>query len=1020
MRLWPAVWCAWGVLSALGAPAVESPFADRPCRSYASSNDAAGRPVDLRWGDAPLTDFGSRAIEFDQRGVRPLRAAPAPGVHPRIYCTPDDRADVRRRLRETRCGQAAWKNLLCWTEMLKGRYDDTADYARPDTWKGSFGGLHGRVPLFRLGAPREPGQPNYNHSAAAARLYAALADGSAQECPPYYWGVFALEAFRCWVEDDAPAARTLAAVVLGAMRLEQAKRPAGVPDQPVGGFQLAFVYDFAFDFLTADQRQALHDELAAGSWHHDNYGTFNEATGSRSNWATFSYWLFPVLAIEGEPGFNDLKVRGIYRGWRNLFTYGWFASGATYEGEAKNQLGLDGLLALARRTQAYGFDNLVGHPYVRAYATNFLPHSVIPTQDGFLKYDLLGGAHGRPMAPDTLGLKYLLPDDRVVDWVYRSAVGQDYEHVPDRCDGYRNDLLFCLLFASDFDPANDEAGKLGLGHTFCCGERALLLTRSSWQRDALLLGLHTRQANGGHAFADRNAIQLCGAGRVWSPPGYASFKTYENSVVCIDGQSQSLLVPGRLVGYADAPLATFAVGDAKYCWDWNWQVASRRGGVYQLADVQAGRVEVPPGWQPEVHTTNDFSYTKLPFAYLDAPLLAAPHWLLPRGSVSPVVRAPAFGVQRAFRTAGLVRGPRPYALVLDDLQKDATVHHYDWLLTLEPDIKLTRTERHDGQLDLTLRGDASPAELLVRVLAAEGLGEPRIDSLPNASDPQKYGPVRRLVIPADAVAPDFKVLLYPHQPGAPLPTTTWDAARTAVAVDFPDQSDRLGFARAASGKTNLRISRGEAVLAVVDQPVEPLRDVLLEQEAARVAQLRRELADFRPEALPGRVALPAEYGQPLRFTGAKEGRALPVDLRALGRFTFVCWARPTTPAGFFVNNSQNRGFALSIENRGFLRTDGLGQHRWLGNTPLNFDAPHHFAVTHDGQTLTIYVDGRRLKSEACAGRFNLAAQTVLGGGYTGVLDHLGVYNRALEPDELARLCHYQAYVEPQPGEPSRK
>ena len=128
------------------------------------------------------------------------------------------------------------------------------------------------------------------------------------------------------------------------------------------------------------------------TWSHDNYGTFNTATSSRSNWATFSYWLFEVLAIEGEPGFNDLKVRGMYRGWRNLLTYGWFQSGATFEGEAKNQLGMDGIIPFAMREKTYGFENLCGHPYLRAYATRFLPHSLNPMLDGFIKYDLLGGS----------------------------------------------------------------------------------------------------------------------------------------------------------------------------------------------------------------------------------------------------------------------------------------------------------------------------------------------------------------------------------------------------------------------------------------------------------------------------------------------------------------------------------------------------------------------------------------------------------------------------------------------------
>ena len=124
-----------------------------------------------------------------------------------------------------------------------------------------------------------------------------------------------------------------------------------------------------------------------------------------------------------------------------------------------------------------------------------------------------------------VGLKYMFPNDKVIDWVYRKSIGENYENVPDRPDGYYNGLLFFAAFASDFDPANSDPAALGLGNTFFCGERSLLMTRSSWSKDALMLNLHTRGANGGHPFADRNAIMVAGAGRIWSPNGYSNFKT---------------------------------------------------------------------------------------------------------------------------------------------------------------------------------------------------------------------------------------------------------------------------------------------------------------------------------------------------------------------------------------------------------------------------------------------------------------------------------------------------------------
>ena len=827
----------------------QSPFADKPAKSYASYKDESGKEVDPIWGKAPLNDFGSRQVTFDVAGIRPVHQAPAPGVHPRIFFTPDDLPEVRRRLKETQCGRIAWNNLLCWTEMMKGLYNDKASYAANDVWQGGFGGLHGPVPLFRLGVPSQKGT-GFNRNPVAAKYFSDLANGSATDFPAYYWNVFSLEAFRCLIENDETGAKTLAKAVMTALKLDQAKRAAdkkasNPPDQPAGGFQLAFVYDFIFNWLTPEQRAAIHDELAESTWHHDNYGTFNNATSSRSNWATFSYWLFEVLAVEGEAGFNDLKVRGMYRGWRNLFTYGWFQSGATYEGEAKNQLGMDGVIPFAMREKSYGFQNLCGHPYLRAYATKFLPASVIPTLDGFIKYDLLGGAHGRPMAPDCIGLKYMLPQDPVIDWIYRCAVGESYQNVPDRCDGYRNDLLFFLCYATDFDPANSDPGKLNLPLTFFCGERALLMTRSSWDKDALMLNLHTRQANGGHPFGDRNSIALSGAGRVWSPPGYASFHTAENSCVNIDGKNQSTTAPGSMVDYAEAPLATFAAGDAKYPWDWNLQTADKpKGGYYTAADVQAGKA-LPPkgtGWALEKHTVNNFAFTKLPFAYLDTPLSEASHWVLPADAVRAVFRQPNYPVQRAFRTAGLVRGGKPYALVVDDIQKDASVHHYDWTLALEYDVQIAKVERTaEHELDVLLTGsdpeqknprgkeplpsnysgrihDHQPM-LLIRVLNVSSTKpvEPVIVELPNLENAKKYSPIRRLVIPAESVSPDYKVLLYAFKNGETLPQTRWNGDRSAVTVVLGGQADQIEFEPAKSGKTSVTVMRGKKVLAQLNR-----------------------------------------------------------------------------------------------------------------------------------------------------------------------------------------------------------
>ena len=851
--------------------AKDSPFSKMPCTSYGGYK-VGTNVINPVWGESDPWDFGPRKVAFDMTGVKTPNQIPAPGVHPRIYCTPADHDDIARRLKETECGREMWKNLLCYVNYMKGTYDPKADYAQPNPATGRTE----RVEYARVQSPK---------TEIAGKRYRSLVEGDLTQKTEGFWHVFSLEAFRCWIENDTAAAKDLASAVMTSLKIEQAKRAAdpkrkaGPLEQPIAGIHLGYTYDFLYNFLTPEQRKLLHDEIANGTWNHDNYGTFNEAVISRSNWATFSYWLIPTLAIEGEPGFNDLKIRGMYRGWRNLMTYGWFPSGANFEGEAKNQLGGDGILAFALRCKDYGIDNLAAHPNARANVNRFTPHSVIPTRDGFVKYDLLGGCHFRPFPEDLLAFKYLIPEDKAIDFAYRSSVGDHYENLPNRCEsggyeptvggGYHDPMIPFLVFATDFDPANTDPGKFGLGNTFFCGDRALMMTRSGWGTNDLMINLHVRQANGGHPFADRNSIMVAGAGRVWAPIygwGYEGWQNINNGEVVVDDHPQADYTPGRMVDVVDTNGGTFAVGDAKYPWDWQWKRLDNWGskGRYTEQDLATNGVKMPPGYELEKHGINDFSYSKHDDDYLKAPLGHQPDWLKIKGSICPVSRGTNYPVQYAWRTAGVVRGSHPYALVIDDIRKDDAAHDYLWYLPLEHDIQIVKRETNSkGGLDLLLTGNdpsqtnapgvsrsskpplpalrdtnspvpAGQPMLLVRFLEIQN--DPKVIPATEAKEPmiledeppvQPKGHylqrVRRLAVPAHTVEPQFKVLLYPYRQGDPLPKTVWDGTN-AVSVSWPEQNDKVSFSKQSSGKTNIKVTRDNQTLVSVEKPVAPIEE----------------------------------------------------------------------------------------------------------------------------------------------------------------------------------------------------
>ena len=306
---------------------------------------------------------------------------------------------------------------------------------------------------------------------------------------------------------------------------------------------------------------------------------------------------------------------------------------------------------------------------------------------------------------------------------------------------------------------------------------------------------------------------------------------------------QDLAVPGRMVDFEDKPLATFAVGDAKYAWDWNWKELN--GGPYtrpQLAGPNAPKL--PVGWAKELHSINDFRYQKQDELYQKRPLFESSSWILPDGYTAPVLRQPNYPVQRAFRTVGLVRGQYPYALVLDDIQKDNAVHHYDWVLSVEPDVQIEKfvypkqDEKNTQLFDVFLTGTTTlnkrgaygnPANgeplLLVRVLERE---RAKSAAPPVTGDAYLTFATRRLVVPTDAVAPNYKVLLYPFRQGDPVPVTTWNNKHDTLTVTIGKQKDTITFKPSTMGKTGLVITRDNsgqpASLITTNRPIAPLRE----------------------------------------------------------------------------------------------------------------------------------------------------------------------------------------------------
>ncbi len=1031
-----------------------SSYRDKAVWSYHGGND---EPVP--WSLFKPRDFGATKVPFSGEGVRSVGKVPPPGVHPRIFFSPEDLPAMRKRVAEDRGAREAWLNILAWSNALKLTYDESAEYALPDRANGSFR-IRGRfVDLHRIGG-YDPNREDY---------FSILAEGGRPKTyektsPAEFFKPAATEAFRCLMDEDAEGAKRLAAATVTAVKLEQERRARedkpvkdGHPPRPStsrsAACALGYIYDFIYNWMTPEQQDFIRKELVTLSAWADNYGTFNNAEASRSNWATFSYWVFDLMAIEGEPGFNDLKFLGLYRGWRNFYTYGFFDSGAAYEAEGKLLFGLDAAVAFDRIGHKYGLEPLTHHPLPRRYYSDFSALAMLPTRDSFAVFDILGGMGGGFTTPQDLVIaKYLYPEDKTIDFVYRAMVGDEYERLPVSLHFHWHQAITSAIFATAYNP-EIAPENLATPLTFFCGQRGLMMTRSSWDKDATMLTMQVRGASGGHPYRDRNGIMMSGKGRTWVTIPGKDIGGWAMNTVLIDGSEQNASTPARVVDFSDQKEATFLTGDAKYSWDWVWRSAgkNKQGGPVRAEDVKGANVAIGTEWSLVDQTFNDFAWTKKENPVFNRPLKMQASWIGMDGVLTPMIRQVNTPVLRSFRTAGVVRGAHPYVLVVDDIERDGLPARYDWNLTLPGDVvEVKRNPGEGAEGDIILAGKNSvdsegfllpnsPA-LLIRPIDVSGermkwsLGEREKQNI--------------LSLSTRATAPDFKVLLYAFRQGEPLPEVARHSSGRMFAVRFPGQEDIVETTVGATGKTNVTVTRDGNTLVAMTRDVPPLGDAASDELTARLKTLPTRAAEVRasgfdPAKLPGFVAgwnfdkaadgvcppilgsdalaEPAALGSATIVEGVGGTKAIRTTKEALkipltfagqleGAFTVDFWVRTKSNPnmGSLVSMNSHQGLALSIL-QGNLRVSAARNWDVAGLATSMLPAWTHFAIASDGANLEVYRNGIKLVSVPVeSANIKLGKELSLGGsnGYGEADAEIGAirfYNTVLPMEDIEKL-----------------
>ncbi|MEM0966329.1 MAG: hypothetical protein AAGJ81_09305 [Verrucomicrobiota bacterium] len=810
-----------------GAPQADSTGANSPAWNQREFPKQAGG-FDYGWeafDSSQNLGIGDKTYVNDYTGVRPLRHAPAGGVHPRILFNPEDIPDIKDRIATTASGQAAFKQLRAYTIMLnlgRGPYDESADYARDAS-----------------GNPLINNLSFFDFSEDYAKLYNE--DPSIWNDPSFdkkfralTASVMACEAFECLLmsgEFDPDtglsyAQRTQRLKTASLFWAENAITDPKVNSQDFHYFaapHMGFIYDFLYNEMTVAERSLFRQALVRVIPDLPRYGSKVAAYSGVSNWTTLdNFEIIPNLAIEWEEGYKPGLTRYWMRQFHNFINYGWYPDGAGYEGIGKNYMMTAYSVAHARR----GF-SVLGHPNVRAFGHRFLPAITQPFGEGFTGYDGWSGS-GRDSekgqykfnALDAIGLKWAYPDSHEVDSVWRNyirtaygtdSVGYVYQQFrPD--DFYLQYMIPAVVFASDYSPSNHWKNDQDF-----LSERGLAILRSSGESDGMVVHFHCRQDMGGHTDADRNSFNLSSLGRIWVRTTYGDVlfhRTYFHSCPLINGEGIRLnpkdgvkaRQPSTITHFSSDSYMAKVSGDATYAYNWEWDWSPGTGDNPRIGT---------DGWEKVTETWNDFRFTPGTGIEYTTPFHDYAAWEADYPATERMIKRRYNTVEKVKRSLIMNKGPRPYLLIVDDLKKDSSVNDYEWVAQIANDLSIDTTvvdlNPANYRNDIILKEPASTGNrrLLVRVLEAQGLTTaPAVieeieyngtfNGQPYTPNPDVYR--QRLIVRSTSVEPSYKILMYPYENGDIIPHTEWvdtDTIEITIGserrtIDFTDISSASG------------------------------------------------------------------------------------------------------------------------------------------------------------------------------------------------------------------------------------
>lgn len=626
-------------------------------------------------------------------------------------------------------------------------------------------------------------------------------------------------------------------------------------------------YDYLAPFMTEEERSLVRRVISKCV--SNRYTAGMEVPGNmfiNNHMSMGEDFILLALAIEGEEGAVDDRVlEGYAQAVCNKITYDVSKGGILHE-KCKGFLPERGTIAVGRRLNKdlLRHEHLLKMVWAKIMDSNkvherYAMPITTPLGEGFdePRFWWMGRGSGPWMDQFfnwAFVVKHFYPEDEAVDYFYKSrlremglgAAGTDpSEKLPTPRIRYTHRDVMLMTATdglrkedgqvADYDRDGLPEVITSTNGTLADLNRGVGMARASWDPDALTVHYEARSDvySAGHETPEAGDFNIYADGVEWSARNLWYLDCYFRNMVLIDGYSGIYSpVAADLMEVTDTAHGTTFISDntdhynyrkhEKMFYLWHPLIEQAPGfmGEYSRHGLVMDRSwELP--FQPHM---KEYQENK---AGLD--------W----GNWHGETRGPEMysrwnDVDHVFRTVHLAKGAKPYVLVVDDVRKDDKPHQYDWCFTLAHDVVLASADssvrgRHldkgmpdDRSTDLILCIADTPEKrfnnyggkmerqpkkgdpmLLVRTLWRNSTGP-----FPQPSFEQSYGPAR-IKIPAMAVDPEFRVMIFPFRYGDKLPVTSWNDDRSKLTVSVGGDVDVYEFGTTDRERTIFSVTRNE-------------------------------------------------------------------------------------------------------------------------------------------------------------------------------------------------------------------